>query len=208
MLESLENNEAILLMYLAGELPAIDRQEVDQMLAADAGLRGELDRLRASLAAVEQGLAFLDHVESLPSADIAVRRIGRAMRQQQVLLATQASRNRQSAGHRLVLPFWAYPGIAAAAVLVAFLIWVSNYNPHVHNSDNYATTVPSVPGAYDTGQTPDTNPSIAPNPGSDERANLAEDLQNSFGPSTESDDNRMFALRDDPKIAVGSEISE
>jgi hypothetical protein len=209
MLESLENNEAILLMYLAGELPAIDRQEVDQMLAADPGLRGELDRLLASQAAVEQGLAFLDHAESLPSADIAVRRIGRAMRQQQVLLATQASRNRQSAGRRLGLPFWAYPGIAAAVVLVAFLVWVINYSLHAHNSDNYATTLPSVPGAYDNVQTPDTNPSIAPSPVADAKAEkLAEDLQNSFGPSTESDDNRMFALRDDPKIAVGSEISE
>jgi hypothetical protein len=69
--------------------------------------------------------------------------------------------------------------------------------------------LPSVPGAYDNVQTPDTNPSIAPSPVADAKAEkLAEDLQNSFGPSTESDDNRMFALRDDPKIAVGSEISE
>ena len=42
-LQHLENNEAVLLMYLAGELTDSDRAEVEQMLATDARLRAELD---------------------------------------------------------------------------------------------------------------------------------------------------------------------
>ena len=35
LLQQLENNEAILLMYLAGELPEPDRVEVEQMLVSN-----------------------------------------------------------------------------------------------------------------------------------------------------------------------------
>ena len=38
LLHNLENNQAILLMYLADELPAEDRREIDQLLLVDASL--------------------------------------------------------------------------------------------------------------------------------------------------------------------------
>jgi anti-sigma factor RsiW len=46
LLHELENNEAMLLMFLTGELPEEDRMEVVQMLASDGGLRAELARRR------------------------------------------------------------------------------------------------------------------------------------------------------------------
>src|SRR5450432_4455003 len=61
LLQDLENNEAILLMYMADELPQADRLEVEQMLASDAALRGALEILRQT-----QQLAF-DSLETLDS---------------------------------------------------------------------------------------------------------------------------------------------
>jgi hypothetical protein len=211
MLESLENNEVILLMYLAGELPPIDRQEVAQMLASDAVLRGELERLRETQAALEHELIALDHSEPISSLEIAVRRLGRAMRQRQVDLALQAARSRKPAGRGIGVPFWLYPSAAAAAVLVAFLIWVIRYNVQDHsagfassttNPSDYREQVVPPPGASDS-----SGPTVA---GSDLKSkDLADDIQSSFGTTTsDSDDNQMFALRDDPPIAVGSNVSE
>ena len=71
LLQQLENNEAVLLMYLADELPTDDLAEVEQMLANDPGLRAELESLRAAHATVLDGLHELDH-QSLPAVSDAV----------------------------------------------------------------------------------------------------------------------------------------
>src|ERR1700683_4065567 len=115
MVESLENNELILLMYLAGELPAVDHQEVAQMLVADAGLRRELEQVRAMYGMMETGLAALDRAEALASAAMGGHRVGRPIRQRLALRAAEAARIVKPAPSRLILPWWAYPSIAAAA---------------------------------------------------------------------------------------------
>src|SRR5215212_1630903 len=83
-LQQLENDQAVLLMYLAGELAGADRAEVDRRLAADAGLRAELDRLRETYhwleAAMAQADAAAGPVPALAKA-AAVRRVGRAVRE-------------------------------------------------------------------------------------------------------------------------------
>ncbi len=48
LLHILQDSESVLLMHLAGELPPEDQAEVDAMLATDAGLRHQLEILRAS----------------------------------------------------------------------------------------------------------------------------------------------------------------
>jgi hypothetical protein len=207
MLESLENNELVLLMYLAGELPPVDRQEVAQMLASDAGLRSQLEKLRQSQAALEAELVSLDRSEPLPAADAAVRRIGRAMRQQQVRIAAQSARNRRPAGGHRGMPFWIYPTAAAAAVLVAYLIWVISYGMKDHSSD-IAATQQSLPYVA----LPE-NPDPVAMPTDPKTTELADDLKDSFEAPKESDDNhpndnQLFALREDPPISVGSNVSE
>ncbi|MEZ0265091.1 MAG: hypothetical protein ACAI43_10220, partial [Phycisphaerae bacterium] len=87
LLEQLENNEAILLMYLAGELPTEDRAEVEQMLGRDAGLRATLDELRGLHTDVTSAMVRLDAAEPLPSRDSAVRQVSRAMTQAMVARA-------------------------------------------------------------------------------------------------------------------------
>ena len=81
LLHQLENNEAILLMYLAEELPAEDRADVEQQLASDPALRAELEELRATHDGVTSTIERLDVETRLPvSESVAVRRATRMLR--------------------------------------------------------------------------------------------------------------------------------
>jgi len=126
VLQQLENNDAVLLMYLAGELPAEDRAEVERMLAVDAGLRQNLERLRQTYAWVAGALGRQDRAvaPAVPQA-VAVRRVGRAMRQWHARRLAAAP-PREQAGTSLRYPWWAYPLAAAASVVIAFLVWWGN----------------------------------------------------------------------------------
>ena len=85
LIHELENNEALLLMYLAGELPPEDRLEVEQMLAADAGLRAELSDIQSAHDGAMSVLARLDgNRTALPAENHAIRQAMRAMKQWQV----------------------------------------------------------------------------------------------------------------------------
>jgi len=79
LLHELENNEAILLMYLAGELPEEDRVEVEQMLASDAALRAELLELAALQDELTGVLARADGSGDQPRREAVVRQVSRAM---------------------------------------------------------------------------------------------------------------------------------
>jgi len=126
LLHQLENNETVLLMYLAGELPPQDRAEVEQLLADDPGMRAELERLRETVARVETALAELDKTERLPmSADVAGRRVGRMVSQWNAdRLAAEASAAAARAARPHRVSKWAYPAAAiAACALISWGIW-------------------------------------------------------------------------------------
>jgi hypothetical protein len=206
MLESLENNELILLMYLAGELPAMDRQEVEQMLAADAGLRRELEQVLSMVDGLQTGLAGLDAAEAMPSEALAVRRIGRAMRQHFADRAAQAARIAKPASRRAAFPWWAYPSVAAAVIFIAFLTWVISFNFANHQ---LAGLPPATQGIVPADPIAASTPSTIPVPDVNS-AQLAQEIESSFGPSTEKEDNQMFALGEDPQAgaAAGSDKND
>ena len=116
------NNESVLLMYLADELPEQDRAEVEQLLASDAGLRSQLNQL------AEAHQSFEETMSSLDGGAIAVdspgmRRLKSAMRRHMLELAAAAS-PAPAARRRLRYPAWAYPAAAAAMVTIGFLtVW-------------------------------------------------------------------------------------
>ena len=114
-------------MYLADELSAEDRAEVERSLAADERLRAELDSLRAGQEAVAAALAALDRATPPVNEAAAVHRVGRMMRQ----WAAQPRPDdaRQAADGRR-LPRWALPvtGAAAAAAVVFALVWYTGRN--------------------------------------------------------------------------------
>ena len=125
LLHNLENNEAILLMYLADELSAEDRAEVEHMLGSDGGMRAELERLRALQEGTVAAIGAADAGARLPvSEGVAVRRVMRMMRQWQIDHAHAPPP--QEPIRELRFPWWSYPLTTAAAVLIAFLVWWGN----------------------------------------------------------------------------------
>jgi hypothetical protein len=128
LFQQLENNESMLLMYVAGELPAADMAEVEQMLARDAGLRAELTAIQSDQDSVYTGLAELDRTEDRVAGTsgataqaAAVRQVGRAMRQWKVdRLRPEPV---QPARRWMRLPAWTYPAGAVASVLIGSLIF-------------------------------------------------------------------------------------
>jgi len=117
LLQQLPEADASLLMYLAGELPAEDRAEMDRRLAGDESLRAALDRLRAVEQAVNAGLGRLDETDPLPvDPAAAVRNVSRAMRQWTARPA-ELQPMRITARHRTKLPVWLIAGTAAAIIV-------------------------------------------------------------------------------------------
>lgn len=120
LLQQLENNEAILLLYTAGELPPEDRAEVEQMLARDPALRAALEDLRA----LEQGTAALcaaaDAVAPRPRVDAAVRRLAPVLAR---YAADAAAPPAPAPRRRLHVGWWAYPVAAAAAIVIGLILW-------------------------------------------------------------------------------------
>jgi hypothetical protein len=122
LLQQLENNEAILLMYLAGELPEADHAEVRQMLASDPALRAALADLSVLHDDVAGVLAGADAARPLSRADVATRQVSRAMvaarlEGQRAQPAPPAKRS------RLRIAWWAYPIGAAAMLTVAMTLF-------------------------------------------------------------------------------------
>ena len=125
MIEGLDNNEQVLLMYLAGELSPEDQQEVQRMLDADPSLRLELQRLEATWATVFDGLEKLDNRSSLSGQDARLWRVVQQMRQR---LAERARPTEAPVAQRAPRSFrWMYRVAAAAAIIAAAGIWISRH---------------------------------------------------------------------------------
>ncbi|MDB5332448.1 MAG: hypothetical protein JWP03_3599, partial [Phycisphaerales bacterium] len=90
MLQQL-NNEAVLLMYLADELPQDDRADVEQKLATDPTLRAQLAVLEQAQEMFVTGMGRLDAAQPLPGELAAVRRITAAMRRNMLEYAARVS---------------------------------------------------------------------------------------------------------------------
>lgn len=125
MIEKLENNEQILLMYLADELPREDRTEVEQLLLVDGSMRRELEQMQAAQRWVADQMDLLDEMSPLPvSADFAARQVGRAMRQQ---LARPKPAHGAPAADRAVRSWrWLYPTVAAASIAIIAMVWLGH----------------------------------------------------------------------------------
>jgi hypothetical protein len=82
-LNQLENNEAVLLMYRADELPAEDKAEVESLIERDAGFRRQWQDLQAADAATNALIAGGDRVTATPSAFAAARHFGDLVRAKQ-----------------------------------------------------------------------------------------------------------------------------
>jgi hypothetical protein len=122
LIQELENNEALLLMYFTDELPVEDRAEVEQMLANDAGLRAHLTGIEAAYNAAIGALQTLDQDRSAePGENHAIRQASRVMKQWQI---DRLSRQPMVVSTpRIKVPVWAYPIGVAAMLVIGALIW-------------------------------------------------------------------------------------
>lgn len=127
LLSQRQSNEATLLMYLADELPAKDRAEVDQRLQVDGALRAQLEQLRQTLEQVDAVMAA-DDGRQMPDVDRAIRRTLAEMHQWQVEAAARPAFGTPQ-GSRLPLPWWSYPLAAAASIVVAAAVFFANMEP-------------------------------------------------------------------------------
>ncbi len=161
LIHELENNEALLLMYLSGELPAEDQMEVEQMLSGDSGLRRELAEIQSEYDSAIGVLAKLDADRSAMSAENhAVRQAMRAMKQWQVdrlarqplIIAPPPKR----------IPVWTYPVASAAALLIGTIAWWG-IGGQFHNPNNQNGTV-AVNGTESTTDTTPASPESGPPP--------------------------------------------
>ncbi|HWE01249.1 MAG TPA: hypothetical protein VG326_02475 [Tepidisphaeraceae bacterium] len=147
------NNSSRLMMYLAGELAAEDRAQVERMLGADAALRAELQELDGAIGSFDAGMARLD-ATPLQGESAALTRIGSAMRQRLADRSMSADAPERIGIVRLRrFPAWAYPAAAAAAVLIACLVWFDRpaantgilviRGPNPHTSDPISSSGPA-----------------------------------------------------------------
>jgi hypothetical protein len=146
LLHKLGSNEAILLMYVADELPREDRAEVERMLSSDANLRIELDRLRG-VDEMLSGATSADGGMSRAADEMAVRRVLREMKRHHAELVLRPKPVPPTT--QRVLSLWTIPFAAAAAALFLFIgLWgfgVIEFDP-----------VTVGPGPIVVGDNPDT----------------------------------------------------
>jgi hypothetical protein len=151
VIETLTDDSQILLLYLADELPEEDRLAFDRRLAVEPSLADELEQLRVIYADIGQRLERADEVAGFPANVNAVARsVGREMRQRLTGGARPAATVKQKAAGRSLRP-WLIPSAAAAAAVVACVLWVNhaNFEPNktIVKAGPTTTTHPTAPSA-------------------------------------------------------------
>jgi ElaB/YqjD/DUF883 family membrane-anchored ribosome-binding protein len=156
-LQHLENNEAILLMYLGNELPALDRAEFEQMLASDASLRGEMEILRQTQQLSFDALQSLDAATRPPiSPLVAQRRVSQLVRE----WADRRRRPAAMVSQSQRQPPWRRVGLAAAAaLLVGSYIWavyhhLLDFPRRMNDYDNAPGSLARLSDPYENEQFP------------------------------------------------------
>jgi hypothetical protein len=127
-LQNLENNEAILLMYLSDELPRQDRIEVEQMLASDSKLRAELENLRQTHQLAYDALESLDAITRPPMSPIAAQnQISELVRNW-----VEVHRPLAKSAARPQFPWWRGVFAAAASLMIGYYIWAVYHTGEIH----------------------------------------------------------------------------
>jgi anti-sigma factor RsiW len=123
VLRQLESNEAVLLMYISGELSSSDLELVERRLADEPALQTQLDELREAHDAVAGALANLGaDVETDFVGSAASRTVSRNIRD----WTTRRLAGRVQAPASVAVsryPRWFYATAAAAVLAVGVLAW-------------------------------------------------------------------------------------
>jgi len=118
LLQNLSSNETVLLMYLANELPADDRAEVEAMLSSDLQFGLPLAQLRQYFDTANVSIALDDARSPIPSSFAAARAFGDHVRK-----ARATQRTIDDTGPARRSRWMLYPTAAAAMLTVGMLLW-------------------------------------------------------------------------------------
>ena len=117
------DRESLLLLYAADELPLVDRQRVEGMLAKDPALHAQLDELTATQEQVAGMFAEADASRPLPAPVLSsARGVSAAIAQWQVDRMTRPTPMRL---HHVKKHGWLYASgaIAAGIIVTVFVLW-------------------------------------------------------------------------------------
>lgn len=137
LLNQLENNEAVLLMYIANELPPADRQEIENLLKHDPQLRAQYESIFSAYKTSERLLDEADKTVPSRGAFVAARLFGDLVRQKQH--TSETSSVDEKVEYRRRVSLWWYPVAAAAAVTFGMFLWWKNAS---ETQNNPVTIVP------------------------------------------------------------------
>jgi hypothetical protein len=179
LLSELENNEAILQMYLAGELPEADRAEVQQMLASDSALRVQLEEVRSAQEAAFTALRDLD-AGARPAMTPALARLQIGSMIEEWTQERMRPATIVLPANSRAIPWWRYTLSAAAALLFGYYVWTVYHIKPMTELPSLAQLnqppAPQFPFAYGPAPADDYTPLTDPAPPraltSDEKAAL------------------------------------
>lgn len=115
----------LLLLYMADELSAARRREVEEMLDRQPPLRDELQQLQSTQRTLDLGLVKLDAAWAPFNAEAIARRVGRSIRQELARPRMKLT-GQGTASQRRAWP-WVLPSAAAASILVAAAVWIDRH---------------------------------------------------------------------------------
>lgn len=125
LLNQLQNNEAVLLMYIANELPPTDREEIENLLKNDDQLRTQYESILLAYETSESLLEKADKTIRSRGSFAAARMFGDLIRQKH---APEASSVDEKIEYHRRVSLWWYPVVAAAAVGFGMFLWWKNAN--------------------------------------------------------------------------------
>ena len=181
----------LLLLYLAGELPADDKAEVERQLASDKSLAAELDRIASIRLKIEQGLTKLDRSSGLSlRSEAAGRQVGRDICRW-LAQPKSAAPTAPAKRHHHLMP-WLVPAGIAAAVVIGIMGWVG----HQRAVSERQLAHNSAPQEQDRITVADSEPNMVL-------------LEQSIKEITNDDDSGAIARLDaKDSVASGDEISQ
>src|SRR5688572_3307495 len=150
LLNQLQDDEALLMMYAADELSAEDRARVERRLAEEPALREQLESVRELSGSIHDAIGELDGGSRLPvSEGVAVRKVTRVMRQWQI--DRMAPPPVEEPEDQLRFPWWSYPLATAAAILLAFIVWWGQQDgpPELRRPQQVVRSDPNGTGGFD-----------------------------------------------------------
>jgi|SRR5215207_5119006 len=115
------DREAVIMLYVAGELEPAEREAFEARVAAEPQLAADIEQFRAAQQSIATELERTDAHTRLPASEgVVVRRVSRAIG---TWLLSRTAATPPPVKKGLALPWWSYPSAVAASLIIGFIVW-------------------------------------------------------------------------------------